>query len=48
MSVLKQVLNMIAKNVMGMSVVGSNYEDLKRYNLAEILEATPTKSDAPI
>ncbi|KAL8900616.1 MAG: hypothetical protein Q9207_005611 [Kuettlingeria erythrocarpa] len=38
----------IYRNVLGMSIVGSNYEDLKRYNLAEIFEATPTKSEAPI
>ncbi|KAL8926512.1 MAG: hypothetical protein Q9208_002839 [Pyrenodesmia sp. 3 TL-2023] len=39
------VLIDIYRNVLGMSVVGSTYENLKRYNLAEILEKTPTKSD---
>lgn len=29
------------QNVCGMSVVGSDYEKLKRYNLSEIYEPTP-------
>lgn len=28
------------KNVLGMSVVGSDYDDLKQYNLAEIYDPT--------
>ncbi|OCK99545.1 uncharacterized protein K441DRAFT_653121 [Cenococcum geophilum 1.58] len=31
----------IYKNICGMSVVGADYERLKRYNLAEIYEPTP-------
>ena len=33
------------KNVLGMSVVGSDYDELKQYNLAEIYDPTP-KLDA--
>lgn len=29
------------KNVLGMSVVGSDYDELKQYNLAEIYDPTP-------
>lgn len=31
----------LAQNVCGMSVVGNDYEKLKRYNLSEIYEPTP-------
>ena len=31
------------QNMCGMSVVGSDYEELKRYNLAEIYDPTPPK-----
>ena len=31
----------IYRNVLGMSVVGTDYEDLKRFNLAEIYDPTP-------
>ena len=31
----------IYRNMLGMSVVGSDYEDLKRFNLAEIYDPTP-------
>ena len=30
-----------------MSVVGSDYEELKRYNLAEIFNPTPRPQQAP-
>ena len=29
------------QNVLGMSVVGSDYDELKQYNLAEIYDPTP-------
>ena len=29
------------KNVLGMSVVGGDYDELKQYNLAEIYDPTP-------
>ena len=29
------------KNIVGMSVVGSDYDELKQYNLAEIYDPTP-------
>ena len=35
---------MIPQNMCGMSVVGEDYNDLKRYNLAEIYESTPARS----
>lgn len=35
------ILVEIYKNICGMSVVGADYERLKRYNLAEIYEPTP-------
>ena len=31
----------IYRNILGMSVVGSDYEQLKRFNLAEIYDPTP-------
>ncbi|KAL8831410.1 MAG: hypothetical protein Q9191_000889 [Dirinaria sp. TL-2023a] len=36
----------IYKNVLGMSVVGSDFEKLKRFNLAEIYDPTP-KPEVP-
>ena len=41
------VLVEVYKNVCGMSVVGSEYEGLKRYNLAEIYEPT-SKSEGKV
>lgn len=35
----------VYRNVLGMSVVGHDFEELKRYNLAEIYEPTPPKSE---
>lgn len=37
----------VLKNVIGMSVVGSDYDDLKRYNLAELYRPAPKASAAP-
>lgn len=31
----------IYRNILGMSIVGSDYEQLKRFNLAEIYDPTP-------
>ncbi|KAI4141722.1 MAG: hypothetical protein L6R39_005213 [Caloplaca ligustica] len=42
----KLILVDVYRNILGMSVVGSDYEKLKRYNLAEIYEPTPSKSEA--
>ena len=38
-------LTCVVQNIMGMSIVGSDYEDLKRYNIAEIYEPTPPKPE---
>lgn len=37
---------MLSQNIMGMSVVGGDYDQLKRYNLAELYSPTP-KPQAP-
>lgn len=34
-----------AQNLMGMSVVESDYDKLKRYNLAEIYDPSPKKAE---
>ncbi|KAF7596404.1 hypothetical protein BBP40_001711 [Aspergillus hancockii] len=36
----------VIKNVIGMSVAGSDYEKLKRYNLAELYKPAPSAEDA--
>lgn len=38
----------IYRNVLGMSVVGSDYEGLKRFNLAEIYDPTPQRQDEKV
>lgn len=42
------VLVDIYRNILGMSVVGSDYEDLKRFNLAEIYDPTPQHQDGKV
>ncbi|OJD13841.1 hypothetical protein AJ78_05737 [Emergomyces pasteurianus Ep9510] len=37
----------IVQNICGMSVVGRDYDDLKRYNLSEIYDPTPKPKPAP-
>ncbi|KAK2773710.1 hypothetical protein FQN52_004517 [Onygenales sp. PD_12] len=37
----------VVQNICGMSVVGRDYEELKRYNLSEIYEPTPKPNIAP-
>ncbi|KAJ5721780.1 uncharacterized protein N7483_009714 [Penicillium malachiteum] len=37
----------VVQNVIGMSVVGSDYDDLKRYNIAEIYEPSPKGQATP-
>ncbi|KAK2809870.1 hypothetical protein FQN50_003511 [Emmonsiellopsis sp. PD_5] len=37
----------VVQNICGMSVVGRDYEELKRYNLSEIYEPTPKPKIAP-
>lgn len=39
-------LRAIIQNILGMSIVDGDYEKFKRYNLAEIYEPTPQKSEA--
>ncbi|KAI4094150.1 MAG: hypothetical protein LQ344_002404 [Seirophora lacunosa] len=36
----------VYRNILGMSIVDGDYEKFKRYNLAEIYEPTPQKSEA--
>ena len=36
----------VYRNILGMSVVSREYENLRRFNLAEIYEPTPTRQDA--
>ncbi|KAL8645180.1 MAG: hypothetical protein Q9210_006854 [Variospora velana] len=38
----------VYRNILGMSVVTHDYEKFKRYNLAEIYEPTPPKSEAGV
>jgi tRNA acetyltransferase TAN1 len=40
------MLILAGQNVIGMSVVGSDYDQLKRYNLAEIYDPAPAKPAA--
>lgn len=40
------MLMLASQNVIGMSVVGSDYDQLKRYNLAEIYDPAPAKPAA--
>ncbi|KAL1991393.1 hypothetical protein VTN49DRAFT_5385 [Thermomyces lanuginosus] len=41
------IIVLVIQNVIGMSVVGSDYDDLKRYNLAELYRPAPKASAAP-
>ncbi|KAL9592529.1 MAG: hypothetical protein Q9179_006625 [Wetmoreana sp. 5 TL-2023] len=42
----RMILVDVYRNVLGMSVVGSDFEKLKRFNLAEIQDASTPKPDA--
>ncbi|KAI1914801.1 hypothetical protein LOZ58_000324 [Ophidiomyces ophidiicola] len=42
------ILVEVMQNICGMSVVGGDYDELKRYNLAEIYNPTPRPQAAPI
>ncbi len=40
-----RLFRLMRQNVCGMSVVGSDYDLLKRYNLAEIYDPTPKERE---
>ena len=43
----KMILVDVYRNIIGMSVVGSDYDKLKKYNLAEIYQPTPKPIKEP-
>jgi tRNA acetyltransferase TAN1 len=40
-------IDLHVQNICGVSVVGSDFDKLKKYNLAEIFEPTPKPAAAP-